>query len=134
VLTLATKDPDWADVQQEWTQLHSLVQLTRTRTLGQKTSVETVYYLSSVPKDARRFGRAIRGHWQIENCLHYVLDVGMRADACRIRRDHAPVNMALLRSIALNLLRQEKSRRAGVKAKQKLAGWDNDYLLKLLLK
>ncbi|HZP80160.1 MAG TPA: ISAs1 family transposase, partial [Chthonomonadaceae bacterium] len=80
-----------------------------------------------------RLGRGIRRHWQIANCLHHVLDVGMNADACRIRRDQAPVNMALLRSIALNLLRKDTSRQTGVKAKQKLAGWDNDFLLQLLL-
>jgi predicted transposase YbfD/YdcC len=132
VLTLAPDDPDWADVQQEWAHLRSLVQVTRTRILAEKTSVETVYYLSSVPKQAPLLGRAIRSHWQIENCLHHVLDVGMGADACRIRRDHGPVNVALLRSIALNLLRQERSHKAGVRAKQKLAGWDQDYLLQLL--
>jgi len=132
VLTLASDDPDWADVQQAWSQLRSLVQLRRTRTQNGHTSVETVYYISSVVKDARFIGRAIRRHWQIENGLHYVLDVSLRADACRIRRDHGPQNLALLRSIALNLLRQERRHKAGVRARQKLAGWDPDYLLRLL--
>jgi len=133
VLTLAAEDPDWADVPQEWAGLRSLVPLTRTRTQNGTTSMETVYYLARLPQDARRLGRGIRRHWQIANCLHHVLDVGMNADACRIRRDQAPVNMALLRSIALNLLRKDTSRQTGVKAKQKLAGWDNDFLLQLLL-
>ena len=133
VLTLALSDPDWSDVQQAWAGLRSLVCLTRTRQVGEKTTTETVYYLSSLPKQARKVAYAARRHWQIENCLHYVLDVAMQADASRIRRDHAPVNFALLRSVALNLLRCETSQKAGIKARQKLAGWDNDYLLKVLL-
>lgn len=133
VLTLAAEDPDWADVEQEWAGLRSLVPLTRTRTQNGTTSVETVYYLARLPQDARRLEQALRRHWQIENCLHHVLDVGMNAHACRIRRDQAPVTMALLRSIALNLIRKDTSRQTGVKAKQKLAGWDNNFLLQLLL-
>jgi predicted transposase YbfD/YdcC len=79
VLTLAAEDPDWADVPQEWAGLRSLVPLTRTRTQNGTTSVETVYYLARLPQDARRLEQALRRHWQIENCLHHVLDVGMNA-------------------------------------------------------
>jgi predicted transposase YbfD/YdcC len=133
VLTLATADPDWSDMQQVWAGLRSLVCITRIRQVGEKTTTETVYYLCSLAKDARKLARAARRHWHIENCLHYVLDVAMNADASRIRRDHAPVNFALLRSVALNLFRCETSQKGGVKARQKLAGWDSEYLLRLLL-
>jgi predicted transposase YbfD/YdcC len=132
VLTLAPEDPDWKDVQDQWRDLRSLVFIRRTRLVHGVRSEETVFYISSLAITARKLGRAARRHWHVENRLHWVLDVQMNQDASRIRRDHAPENFALLRSTALNLLRQDKSRTGGVKARQKLAGWDNDYLLQLV--
>ena len=82
--------------------------------------------------DARQLLRAIRGHWGIENSLHWVLDIAFREDDSRVRKDNAPENLAVLRHIALNLLKQEKSLKVGIKAKRKRAGWDNDYLMKVL--
>lgn len=76
--------------------------------------------------------QTIRAHWQIENSLHWVLDIAFCEDDSRLRRDHAPHNMALLRHIALNLLKQELSLKVGIKARRKRAGWDNAYLLKVL--
>jgi len=75
---------------------------------------------------------AIREHWQIENGLHWVLDIAFREDESRIRKDHAPQNMALLRHLALNLLKQDTSVKVGIAAKRKMAGWDNDYLLSVV--
>ena len=74
----------------------------------------------------------MRSHWGIENQLHWVLDVAFNEDDSRIRKDHAPENMALIRHIALNLLRQDTSAKVGIKAKRLKAGWDNDYLTHLL--
>jgi predicted transposase YbfD/YdcC len=74
----------------------------------------------------------VRGHWGIENNLHWVLDVAFREDESRIRGGHAAENMGRLRHIALNLLKQEKSSKVGVKTKRLRAGWDHDYLLKVL--
>jgi len=74
----------------------------------------------------------VRQHWQIENGLHWILDVAFDEDACRIRRDNAPANWAILRHTALNLLRKHPSK-AGVKAKQKKVGWDTDFLLELIV-
>ena len=130
----------WADVQQEWSGLSSLLMLQSERKVsdkqgdkqGDKTSQETRYYLSSLAGDAKKAARAIRQHWGIENSVHWVLDVVFDEDTCRIRKDNGAQNFAVLRHIALNLLRQEKTHKRGIKAKQKRAGWDNHYLTRLL--
>ena len=97
-----------------------------------KTSVEVRYFISSGRASARVFLRHIHEHWQIENGLHWVLDLAFREDESRVRKDHAPQNLATLRHIALNLLKQDRSVKVGMAAKRKMAGWDNDYLLKVL--
>ena len=93
---------------------------------------ERRYYLSSLPADPARIAAAVRGHWGIENRLHWVLDVAFREDQCRVRVGHATENFAVLRHIALNLLRQERIATVGIKAKRLLCGWDDAYLLKVL--
>src|SRR5262249_37452518 len=97
-----------------------------------KSSVEVRYFLSSLSEDARLVARSIRHHWGIENRLHWVLDVAFREDDCRIRKDNAPQNLAVIRHLALNLLRQEKTYKHGVKVKRSKAAWDDDYLRKVL--
>lgn len=116
----------------DWSQLTSLVKLMTVRILDGKTSVETRYFISSWRARARDFLHHIREHWQIENGLHWVLDIAFHEDASRVRKDHAPQNLATLRHIALNLLKQDHSVKVGVAAKRKMAGWDNDYLFKVL--
>ena len=74
----------------------------------------------------------VRAHWQIENSLHWVLDMTFGEDASRVRKNHAPQNLALLRRLTLNLLKQDRSAKASLKGKRKLAGWDHNYLLSLL--
>lgn len=74
----------------------------------------------------------MRWHWGVENSLHYVLDIAFNEDACRIRKDHAPANFSLLRQMALNLLRQEKTCKNGIKVKRNKAGWDEAYLFRVL--
>ncbi len=94
--------------------------------------LERRYYLSSLSLKAKELAKIIRKHWTIENQLHWVLDVQFDEDSSRIRKDNAPANLAIIRHIALNLLNQETTVNSGVKSKRKKAGWDNDYLLKVL--
>lgn len=91
------------------------------------------YYISSLPhQDAQRINHAIQSHWGIETKVHWVLDIAFREDDSRIRKGHADENFAIARHIALNKLKNEHSCKRGVKAKRKKAGWDEEYLLKVL--
>ncbi len=98
----------------------------------EEVSVERRYYLSSLTLNVEQFAEAVRGHWGIENSGHWSLDVSFRADDSRIRAGHAPENFAVLRHIALNLLKQDTLCKRGIKTKRLKAGWDNEYLAHLL--
>jgi predicted transposase YbfD/YdcC len=124
-LPLVTGNPLWAGTR-------SLGMIQAERRVGEVTTLETRYYLSSLSSNAAQLAHAARSHWGIENAVHWVLDVAFGEDHCRIRKDHAPQNFAVLRHVALNLLRQETSARCGIKAKRLKSAWDNDYLLKVL--
>ena len=103
------------------------------RTVGKKTSTERRYFISSLDgSSAELVASAVRGHWGIENGLHWVLDLAFREDECRVRKDHGPTNLATLRHIAMNLLKQEKTAKVGIANKRLMAGWNDDYLMKVL--
>jgi len=123
---------DETDAPASWTGLRSVAKVESRRTAAGKTSTECRYFLSSLPADAKRVLFAVREHWGIENSLHWVLDMAFAEDASRIRKDNAPQNLATLRHLALNLLRQEKTDKNGVKNRRLRAGWDNDYLIKVI--
>ena len=131
----ATDDPEvlgWLDPKRAWPGLRSVAAVAGERRVGGATKTEVRYYLTSLPADPAAIAAAVRGHWGIENKLHWVLDLAFREDECRVRTGHAAENFAVLRHIALNLLRQDTAVRAGVKAKRLACGWDESYLLHVL--
>jgi len=115
-----------------WPGLRSIGMVEATRTLGGETTVEQRFYLTSLKPDAQQFARAVRNHWGIENKLHWTLDVTFREDQSRLRTGHGPENFAVLRHIALNLLRQEPTPKS-LPRKRLTCALNSDYLLKVLL-
>ncbi len=131
----ALNDPDLLaclDPTHAWPGLRAVVQVVAERRHGEQRSRETRYYLSSLPPAAALLGQVIRAHWQVENCLHWVLDVHFREDACRVRSGDGAHNFAILRHLALNLLRQDASVHGSLAAKRFRAALDHTYLLRLL--
>jgi predicted transposase YbfD/YdcC len=120
------------DSKGEWQNLQSIGRLDTMRTVNGKTKIKTRYFISSLPNNAKLLTDSVRHHWGIENSLHWVLDVAFREDDSRIRKDNAPQNFAVLRHIANSLLQQNKSVKTGIKNKRLKAGWDNEYLAKVL--
>lgn len=115
-----------------WTNFNSIGMVESVRSEDGNTTVETRYFISSIEENARKFANYVRSHWGIENSLHWVLDVALREDECRIRKNNAPQNFAVLRQIAVNLLGKEKRVKRGIKNKQFLAAMDDNYLARVL--
>jgi predicted transposase YbfD/YdcC len=126
------KEIDWLAGREVWAGLCSIGMAESVRRIGEKVETERRYFLCSLQGSALKFGRAVRHHWGIENGEHYVLDVAFDEDACRIRREQGAENFAMLRHIALNLVRRERTATRGIKARLRRAGWDEEYLLRVL--
>lgn len=129
---VTTDDIGWLQGKHLWAGIKTIAMVTRERDINGTVSKQKSYFISSLESDATAIENAIRSHWTIENSLHWCLDISFREDHCRIRKDHAPENMAILRHMAINLLKQEKSFKGGIQAKRLKAAWDHCYLLKIL--
>jgi predicted transposase YbfD/YdcC len=116
----------------KWPGLQSVIVVVRDRTAGDKNSCEKHYYISSRKMTAEQFLKVIRGHWGIENSLHWILDVVFDEDRSRVRKDHGPENLALLRRLAVSLLKAEGSK-GSIRGKRLIAGWSNDFMERVLL-
>lgn len=131
----STSDPEYLNyigTLAEWRGLQSIVMIQTERQLGDQTTVSRRYFISSLRSDAERLLQAVRGHWGIENNVHWVLDIAFREDDCRIRKGYSAENFAVLRHIALNLLRRETSAKRSIKGKRMKAALDEKYLFKVL--
>ncbi len=131
-VTAAPEYLNFVRAAQKWTQLRSLVLVIRRRLVAGEETIKIRYFITSLPPQAKRILKATRQHWGVENGLHWVLDVAFNEDRSRVRKDHAPANLAVLRHMALNLLKREHTAQGGIAAKRKQAGWNEDYLLKVL--
>jgi len=116
---------------ENWKNLLTVSRIRSQRRIGEESSREDRYHIASIT-GAKRVLWAVRSHWGIENELHWTLDIAFDEDRCRIRKDNGPENFAILRHMALNLLKQEKTCKRGIKGKRLLAAWKDDYLLKVL--
>ena len=117
-----TDDVDWFEEKSKWKKLTTFGMVESIREIGEKITREKRYFISSLPLDAERFAQAARCHWSVENCLHWGLDISFREDDCRVRKGHAPENLAILRRFALSLVKRDPLRKIGVKASRKAAG------------
>ncbi len=123
---------DFLSQKSEWLGLKTVICVNSERVIKNKKSEETKYYISSLSTSAEKFSHFIRYHWHIENKAHWILDVAFKEDAQKAKAGNIPENLSLLRRIALNYLKQDKTVKAGIEIKRKKAGWDNNYLLKIL--
>lgn len=118
----------------DWPGLKSIIEVYSIRELKNKIEEEKRYYLTSLPREARKLNHAIRQHWGIENSLHYVLDISFRDDDSRIRKGNAPENIAIIKHAALNLLQKSKRPRESIKGLRKVAAWDETRLSEIFTK
>ena len=131
----AISDPEYLATirnRERWHGLKSLAMIISERRIGEESEVQTSYFITSLENNAGKILNARRSHWGVENCLHWVLDIAFNEDHSRVRKDNAPQNFAVLRHMALNLLKQEHTVKVGIKGKRLKCGWDTDYLLKVL--
>jgi predicted transposase YbfD/YdcC len=125
-------DAAWLNHRHAWPGLKAVAIIESVRESGGKIVTETRFYITSLTAPAALVGRAIRTHWSIENSLHWVMDMTFRDDECRVRTDHAPANLAVIRHMAQNLIRRASGKES-VRLRRKAAGWDDDYLARLVI-
>lgn len=125
----------WLEQREQWRNLKTIIVVESHVSVGKHTTTEQRYFISSLPADAKQIAEAIRSHWSVENSLHWILDVTLREDDSRVRKDHAPENMAMVRHIILNMLQntKKKFKDMSIKRLQKKAGWGDSTLDMILM-
>ena len=116
----------------QWPGIRSIGMVSRTRVVNGVAADEIVYYVSSLTPKVKRFAKAVRGHWGIENRLHWCLDVIFAEDKSRARKGHSPLNLGMLRRLALTILRKDTSVKDNLRGKRLRAGWNDEVLLKII--
>jgi predicted transposase YbfD/YdcC len=122
---------DWLEKQHQWPGLKAIGKVVRVRETADKTTTETPYYLLSRVLSPERSNRVVRQRWSVENSLHWRLDVVMNEDQDRSRMGHGPHNLAVMRHMAINAMQKEGSK-GSLRGKFKRAGWDDDFIFRLL--
>lgn len=129
---MVAEDVDGLVDRKDWPGVRALVMVEAIRDIGGSLSQERRYYISSLRVDASRMGEIVRGHWAVENGLHWSLDIAFGEDQARMREGNSAENFSILRRIALNLLRHDKTTKAGIKNRRLLAGWNDEYRQQIL--
>ncbi len=129
--TTVLHDATWLRERHNWPGLNSIVIIDSIREIGGKIERETRLYITSLSLPAKSLAAIVRSHWAVENSLHWVMDMVLRDDECRIRTDHAPANFTTIKHIALNLTRGAPGKDS-LRLKRKVAAWDDDYLASLI--
>ena len=122
----------WLKERHKWDGLRSIIKIESCTDSRENRKPEIRYYISSAPANAKKMLESVRSHWAIENSLHWVLDMSFNEDQSRIRKKNAPENMAVVKHIALNMIRKIQQKRQSVKALRKAAGWNNEILHNIL--
>ena len=132
-MLLAISDPEYLrNFVDDWAGLKSLVFIESERLINNKKESSMRYFISSMEGKASDILSTQRSHWEIRNSPHWLLDIACNKDRCRVRKDNAPDNFSIIRKMSLNLLKQDKSLKVGIRAKRLRCGWDQDYLLRVL--
>ncbi len=127
-----TDDIDWLAQKGDWQGFKTIGIVESTRYISGKESTERRYFISSIDPSAQKLAEGVRGHWGVENSLHWCLDVVFNEDDSRVRAGHGPENFNTLRKLALSMIKRDKSK-GSLKGKRKRAGWDNKFLMNLLV-
>ena len=122
---------EWLQQRHDWPGLKSIVMVEYSAEEGGKTRREVRFYISSLHVEAESMAACIRDHWGVENGLHWVMDMVFRDDECRIRKDRAPANFAVIKHMASNILRSSKGKQS-MRQKRHAAGWDDDFLFDMI--
>lgn len=128
-----TNEVEWFQSRKDWAGLKSFVMVERTRKNNAGAATERAYYISNLDADAQTMLRYSRGHWSIENQLHWVMDVNFGEDKSLIHKDYGPQNFSLLRKLAMAILKTDPAPKRSLRSKRKLVGWSDEYALNMLI-